>query len=264
MIKCYKDPIKLCEYEKWLENKFINPRTKRIIKKNGVIYKYLDKINIKKLYLAETVDDKDIISLCDFWIIKDSVKYIVYENIDNLIFYKDSENHIRCFEKESVEYMLGYNIKKHPVTGELFPDDIFINIISKKLILEKEKTISELTLDVFQLFGNNSFFIDHNLFLELSKNNLLKLYFEISNLYKNNFSNEQRNEISNKVFILTINDIAIMSVNKIQKYILLNIKILLEYSNDKYKYMINYILIGGLSIVINEIRILYPSFSFLL
>jgi hypothetical protein len=262
MIKCYKDPIKLCEYEKWLENKFINPRTKRIIKKNGIIYKYLDKINIKNLYLAETVDDKDIISLSEFWIIKDSVKCIVYKNIDNLIFYKDSDNYIRCFEKESIEYMLGYNIKKHPVTGELFPNNIFSNIISKKIILEKEKTISNLTLDVFQLFGNNSFFIDHNLFLELSRNNLLKLYFEIRDLYKNNFSDEQRIEISSKVFLLTFDDIAIMSICKIQKYILLNIKILLENSNDKYKNMINYILIGGLSIVINEIRFLYPDFSF--
>lgn len=262
MIKYSKVPINLYEYEKWLENKLINPRTKRVIKINNSIYKYLNRINIKKLYLEETVDDKDIISLSEFWIIKDSVKYIVYKNIDNLIFYKDSKNYLRCFEKESIAYMLGYNIKNHPVTGELLPIHIFLNIVSKKIILENKKTISNLALDAFQLFGNNSFFIDYNLFLKLSKDKLLKLYFEISDLYNNNFTDEQRNEISNKVFLLSINDLSIMPINKIQKYILVNIKILLENVNNKYKYMINYILIGGLSIVIDEIKDLYPDFSF--
>jgi hypothetical protein len=212
--------------------------------------------------LNETIDNKDVISLNEFWIIKDSVKNIIYKDIDNLIFYKDSNNYIRCFEKESLEYMLGYNIINHPVTGELFPSIIFSNIISKKMILEEEKSISELTLDVYQLFSNNSFFMDHKLFLNLSKNNLIELYFEFSNLYNSNFSYDQRCDISISIFLLTCDTLSTMPIDEIQKYIIINIKILLENSNKKYKYMINYVLIGGLSLYIEEVGILYPSFSF--
>ena len=124
--------IKLNEYEKWLANKLINPRTNRPIKKDGKIYRYFDKININLLYLNETIDNKDPISLNEFWIEKDNNKKIVYENINDLVFYKDSQNIIRCFEKNSIEYMLGYNIKNHPVTGEKLPEYLFENISSKK------------------------------------------------------------------------------------------------------------------------------------
>ena len=68
-------------------------------------------------------------------------------------------------------------------------------------IEEKEKTISELALDVFQLFSNISFFIDSNLFLDLDNQSLLKLYSEIKDFYCENFTEEQKNNISNNVFV---------------------------------------------------------------
>jgi len=248
------NPIKLKEYENWLVNKSINPRTNRSIKKDGKIYRYFDKININALYLNETIDNKDPISLNELWIEKDSKKIIVYENINNLVFYRDSKNIIRCFEKESVEYMLGYNIKNHPVTGELLPENIFKNISSKKMTVEKEKTIPELALDVFQLFNNISFFIDSNLFLNLNESNLLKLYSEIKDFYNENFTEEQKNNISNSIFKLTKEGFSNISKEEKQKYILDSMKKLLSINNNEYKYMINYILVGGLTLVIPEVK----------
>jgi hypothetical protein len=262
MIKLISNPIKLTEYENWLANKLINPRTNRSIKKDGKIYRYFNNLNINLLYLNETIDNKDPISLNEFWIEKDNNKKIVYENINDLVFYKDSQNIIRCFEKKSIEYMLGYNIKNHPVTGEKLPDYLFENISSKKIIEEKEKTISELALDVFQLFSNISFFIDSNLFLDLTNESLLKLYSEIKDFYGENFTEEQKNNISNNVFKLKKKEYTNIIREEKQRYILENMKILLSVNNEEYKYMINYILVGGLTLVIPKVKELYPDFSF--
>ena len=74
------------EYEKWIKNKNINPKTNRAIKSTGKIYKYYDSINIKSLYVNETIDSKDPISLNDIWIEEDGKKKIVYPDINNLVF----------------------------------------------------------------------------------------------------------------------------------------------------------------------------------
>lgn len=262
MNKFKSNPIKLSEYENWLSNKLINPRTNRIIKEDCKIYRYFNNFNINMLYINETIDNKDPISLSEFWIEEDNKKKIVYENINNLVFYKDSQNIIRCFEKESIEYMLGYNIKNHPVTSEELPKHIFDNIISKKIVEDKDKTIIELALDVFQLFSNISFFIDSNLFLNLDSKSLLKLYSEISDFYSENFTEEQKNNISNNVFKLNKDEYSNIIIEQKQRYILENMKILLSVNNEGYKYMINYILVGGLTLVIPEVKELYHDFSF--
>jgi hypothetical protein len=254
--------IKLNEYEKWLSNKLINPKTNRVIKEDGKIYKYYKNLNINNLYLLETIDNKDPISLNEFWIEENSEKIIVYKNIDNLVFYRDLQNIIRCFEKESIEYMLGYNIKNHPITGEELPKYLFDNINSKKIVEDKEKTVTELALDVFQLFSNISFFIDSNLFLDLTNESLLKLYSEIKDFYCENFTEEQKNNISNNVFKLKKKEYANIIREEKQRYILENMKILLSVNSVEYKYMINYILVGGLTLVIPEVKELYPDFSF--
>jgi hypothetical protein len=254
--------IKLNEYQSWLKNKLVNPKTNRTIKENGKIYRYFDSLNINDLYIYETIDNKDPISLNDFWIEENNNKKIVYKNLNNLVFYKDSQNNIRCFEKETVEYMQGYNIKNHPITGELLPKSLFDNITSKKIVNDEDKTISEITFDVFQLFANNSFFIDYNLFLNLNDDKLLKFYSEIRDFYFENFTEEQKNNISNNIFKLKKTQFSSINKEKKQKYILENIKVLLNVENEQYKYMINYILIGGLTLVIPEVKELYPDFSF--
>jgi hypothetical protein len=138
------DNITLDEYKQWLDNKNINPKTKRKIKPNNKIYKLYDLININDLYIKETIDCKDPISLNDFWIERDGIKEIVYKNINNLVFYTDSSNKIRGFEKESLSYMLGYSNKIHPVTGNLIPDHVFENIIPSTVIEDTDKTIAEV------------------------------------------------------------------------------------------------------------------------
>lgn len=256
------DNITLDEYKQWTNNRNINPKTKRKIKKGGKIYKSFAYININNLYIKETIDSKDPISLNDFWIEKNGIKQIVYNNINNLVFYVDSSNKIRGFEKESLSYMLGYNIKTHPITNEIIPDYVFNNIVPLKVIDETNKTINDIAFDIFQLFNNQSIFIDHTLFLKLNKDKLLKLYYETKEFYINNLSNEQRNEISNNAFQLTKDNLSEKNISDIQKYILQTMKTLLECNIENYKFMISYILVGGLSIVIKEVKEMYPDLSF--
>lgn len=249
-------------YEIWSTNKNINPQTGRKIKCTSKIYKKYMNMNINELYLFESINDIDPISRNIFWIQEDNKKKIVYENLNNLIFYKDKNNKIRCFEKESVEFMKGYNIYHDPVTREELPQNIFNDILPNTVINEQDKTIDNIALDVFQLFTSISIFIDHKLFIKLEKNKLIKLYYEFSDFYIKNFTVEQRNIISNDVFKLSSVELNNYETDYIQKYILENMKILLNCSIEEYKFMINYILIAGLGLVIPAIAELYPQFSF--
>lgn len=255
-------PVTLDEIKNWEKNKLVNPRTLKPIKLFGKIYNYLENININELYILNSVDDKDPISLTIFWIIEENVKKIVYENIDNVIYYYDNNNLIRCFEKESIEYMKGYNIINHPITNEIIPDYIFDNINGYKIISESDKTIEEFALDVFQLFTFQSIFIDYNLFLNLSHNQLITLYYEIKDFYQENFSFENRQIISNNLFLLSKNKLKEKNIDYIKKYILDNMKILLECTIEEFKFLINYILVGGLGLIIPQIKEDYPDFSF--
>jgi hypothetical protein len=99
----------------------------------------LDSLNIQELYLLSCIDDKDPVSLNNFWIIENNIKKIVHENIRNIIFYYDSNNLIRGFEKETLEYLKGYGISKHPVTQEIIPDEVFNKINPEKIILHQPK-----------------------------------------------------------------------------------------------------------------------------
>jgi phage pi2 protein 07 len=108
-----ENPIQLEEYEAWLNNKLRNPRTKKKIKVDGSIYKYFDKIDINKLYLENTIDNKDPISLNDLWIEENGKRIIVYNDINNLVFYKDSQNNVRCFEKESIDEIYACHVVEH-------------------------------------------------------------------------------------------------------------------------------------------------------
>jgi hypothetical protein len=259
----FKDePVTIVEIETWYCDKTINPRTGRKISPLGKIYNYLNSININELYILSSVDDKDPISLSIFWTIENNKKKIVYENIDNIIYYCDNNNLIRCFEKETIEYMKGYNINKHPITNDIIPDNIFNDINGLKLISEREKSIEEIALDVFQLFTQISFFIDYQLFLELSKDTLIILYYEIKDFYQENLSIENRQRISNNLFLLSKNELNDNDIDFIKRTILENMKILLECEIEEFKFLINYILVGGLGLVIPQVKKDYPDFSF--
>ena len=253
-----KDPITIEELEKWLSNKSINPRTNKKIYKSGKIYKHYESLNILEVYAKNCINDMDPISLNYLWKIENGDKIIVH-NLNDIIFYKDNRNNIKFFEKESIIYMKGYNINYDPVTKEDLPRHIFDNVIGQKIIDDKIKTVKELALEVFQLFSNISIFIDYDLFLNLDIINLTKLNYEISAFFKANFSVEQQNQISRNVFKKNIN---IFNIDELKQYLLEKFKILLECPIEEYKYMINYILVGGLSLVIPQVKESYPDYAF--
>ena len=276
-------PITQSELIKWKSNPELNPRTNRKIKEEGKIYKYLkncydiesklkynqELITINKPIVDETiyslndsVDDKDPISLNIFWIKEEGNKKIIYSDISSLIFYKDSYNLVRCFERESLEYLKAYNFNKHPITMEEIPIEIFKNICAKNLKKEK-KTINDIAFEVFQKLATLSIFIDSKWFMDLDKKNLIKFNYEISDMYKQNFSSYELKEISNKIlFSKCNNELDIMSISHIQNYLLVDIDILLSVKKEKLKYMCNYLLVGSLSIVIPNIRKIYPDICF--
>lgn len=266
-------PITVSELIKWKNEPNKNPRTNRKISITGILYKYISfkyeqyilKENKIKYNLEDSVDDKDPITLNTFWIMKEGKKKIVYDgNIDDLVFYKDNHNFIRCFEKETLEYLKAHKIKKNPVTQEDLPNELFDSIQEKNLEKErKNMTISEKALEVFQKFSSISIFIDSEWFLELSKEKLKKFNYEASSFYKENLNQSQRNEISlDNRLNKKESELELMDLKDIQLYILNEIDILLNVEKEELKYMINYILVGALGIVIPAIKELYPDFSY--
>ena len=229
------------------------------------IIKHKTKTKIMKT-LLECNDDRDPISMNIFWVEEKSIRTIVYpkEQLKELVFYYDSNKHIRCFEKESLVYLKSYNIIKHPITMGPFPEELFKNIDVINLEeTEKEKTLEEFALDVFQYFSNISIFIDYNWFLELDRKQLIKFNYELRDFWIQNFTEDQKKSISSiSLLIKQENDMRTYDIIMIQKYLLSQMKILLECNKEEYKYMVNYILLGALGIVIPKIKELYPDFDF--
>lgn len=259
----YNDcPVTLEELEKWYEKKNINPRTCKKISKNGKIYKYLDSVDINSLYIIECINDIDPISLNYLWKIENDKRIIVHTNLNNIIFYKDKRGNGKFLEKDSVIQLKGYGINYDPITKEQLPDSIFDNIIGEKLLNENEKTLEQIALDVFQLFINISIFINYQLFLNLDKKNLIKLNYEVSDFFVNNFTKEQQKKISSDIFLKSNYDIEVLNDDEIKLYLLKQFKILLECKEEEYKYMINYIIVGGLGLIIPEVKENYPDYIF--
>ena len=65
--------------------------------------------------------------------------------------------------------------------------------------------------------------------------------------------------ITKKTIEQDLND---KDIKYIQNYLLNQIEILLTCPNENIKYMLNYIVVGGLSLVIPEIKEQYPDFCF--
>lgn len=222
-------------------------------------------IKNKNELLLESIDDRDPISLNKFWVINNNNKEIVYplNDINNLIFYYESENILRCFEIESLRYLKTFNIFNHPITRNPIPLEIFenINIIN---IDKNELAIDMLALDVFQGLINSSIFIDYKLFLTLDKNELVKIYYELKDFWIHNFSQDERNIISqnNNILSKNYNVLKNMEFIDIQRYILNQMDLLINQDNYQYKNMITYIIVGALSSVIHEIRDDYYNFDF--
>lgn len=218
---------------------------------------------IKKL--LECYDDRDPISMNIFWIENDKIKKVIYPEceLQELVFYSDSKNLTRCFEKESLRYMKSYGITKHPVTQEIIPLNVFENIEILPIIRVEEKSIENFALDVFQKFSNMSIYLDYEWFLELDKPKLLKFYNELKDFWKENLNQEQRNQIINsELFPKSTNSLIEDSLENIQKYLLNIINKLLDCDVESIKFMINYIILGAFCAVVPKIKELYPDFLF--
>ena len=260
-----RNPITITELTMWKSNSLVNPRTSRDIKENGKLYNYIKNEYSKQfptlIKINDSIDDKDPISLVTFWIIENEIKKVVYEDISKLILYKDSKGFIRCFERESLEYLKAHKITKHPVSSEEIPKEILDLVVEKNLDKEREDmTIKDKAFEVFQHFSKISIFIDHEWFINLEKSQLLKFNFELTEFYINNFTTEQRKNISEKP--LFGQKEKTLSKDEIITYLLRDMNILLSIERDELKYMANYIIVGALGIVIPEIREMYPDFCF--
>ena len=271
------NPLSLEELEKWKMNPLINPRTNKSIKKDAATYKLIENeynknknmIETGTLYILDKLlhcnDDRDPISMNLFWIEKDNIKTVIYplKELDQLVFYTDSNNKIKCLEKESISYLKTYNIYKHPVTMELLPKKIF-EIIEPIKFEENKISINDFALNVFLLFTKKSIFIDYKLFMNLDKNKLLTFNNEFRDIWVQNLTQQQREIICNKpIFDKTNSELLkINNLEVIQKYLLENIKIILECDKDELSLMINYIVIGTLGIVIPEIKENYADVIF--
>ena len=257
----------------WGNNNLINPRTKKAIKKEGHIYKELKKAYDSNLLISSNQDmilkcneDRDLISMNLFWVEENGIRKIVYpkEQIEQLIFYVDSKNIIRGFEKESIKYMKTYNFTNHPVSTEPIPENILAKVELIDITqIKNAKTLENIALDVFQYFSKMSIFINYEYFLNLDKTQLIKFNYELRDLWLQNINSEQRNNIHKNILLeKTEKDLRCDTLENIQKYLLSQMEILLKCNIEEYKYMINYIILGALGIVIPQIKEMYPDFLF--
>jgi hypothetical protein len=99
--------------------------------------------------------------------------------------------------------------------------------------------------------------------MDLSKDKLIKFNYEIKDMYHQNFNKLQMKEISSiQLFILDNNNLEKKDIDEVRKYLLDQMKIILDVKKEELKYMCNYLLVGSLSVVIPQIRELYPDFCF--
>jgi len=264
-----KYPITMSELMIWKRNKLINPRTNRKIKKNSRLYKYINE-NYNKSFpnnidIFDSNDLRDPVSLKSFYI-KDASgnKRLIYDNPENLIIYKESENIVRCLERETLQHLKAYNITKHPVSQIEIPTEVLDSI--QCVNLKSDLTPAEKALQVFQIFTNISIFIDYKLFLNLDKKSLTKLNYEVKDFYYQNLSKEDRIKIDKKdgkqYWVKKESELNSLEIQDVQLYILDQIENTLSYPDDDLKFMINYIILGGLSLVISEVKKYYDNFNF--
>ena len=275
-----KNPVSVEELMNWKRCKWRNPRTNRSMMNTrydytrSKLYKYLGESH-RKLFpngfdLFDSVDIKDPITLENFYSIENDKYRLLYHNIDDLIIYKETDernnNFIRCLKKDSLSYLKNYQITKHPVSQIEIPEEI-LNMVEEKVgVEETELTIKEKSLQVFQIFTKISIFIDFMLFLNLSKMDLIKLNYELRDFYYQNLSLDQRKIIDNydgeKLFNLKNEDLENEETLFIQFYLLNQIEGVIKCEHEDVKIMANYIILGGLSLVIDEVKEAYENFSF--
>jgi hypothetical protein len=247
--------ITIIDTMNWSQNKLFNPITKHRIKLNCKTYKLFEnKYNEffpNKYSFIDSIEDRDPISFELFYTTNNGIKHFIYKNLEQLVLYQDDMMKVHCFEKTTLEHMKHYNISYHPITMEKIPDNIFNNTISINI----DKSISDRIYNIFNSLTTISIFLNSELFLKLNNIKLDKLYYETRDFYLNNLSTEIIKKLN--IFIKTTNEYNIMTFINKQEYIVNCYEILLKNSGGNH--MFYYIIVGGLSTVVSEIKELYPD-----
>ena len=253
-----KNNITIYHVMTWSLNKNYNPITKRTIKNNTTTYKMFEK-KYKEYFplnysYIDSMEDRDPISLELFWTEVDGIKKMVYPNLNNLYIYREN-NIVHCFENTTLQYMKYYNTLYHPITREKLPLNIFDNMKDIKSTIEDSISLITKTKNVFNLLTNISIFIDSDLFIKLKDKEVDKLYFETYSFYNENINVSIKNELNT----FTHPPITFYKIEDKKMYLLDCYMKLLNSEIESIKYMICYIVVGGLSIVIPKIKELYPD-----
>uniref|UniRef100_A0A6C0J6I8 2-cysteine adaptor domain-containing protein n=1 Tax=viral metagenome TaxID=1070528 RepID=A0A6C0J6I8_9ZZZZ len=262
--------LNITEIIDWYNNKYINPRTKRKIKEKGKLYEFF-KDKYEKIFPNDInffqADHIDPVSLTEIWVIRNNKKEFVYPDYENLLLYKDKNDIVNCFEKDTINYFIHHKINIHPVTSTEIPQEV-LNIIEYKEIIIN-KTIEHLALDVFQLFNNISVFVDHKEYIKLSEDKLNKLYYETFEFFHQNLPENKINTIKElgkdkniEIYEIKCEQFTEKIFEDKQKFILDIFKFLLDFKDDDVKLMTYYIILGGLSLFIPKIKTDYPDFCF--
>lgn len=250
-----KKPITQEELNKWKNNKLINPRTNRIIKETGSVYKYILKQfnkNNKEYTLFDVSTNEEPITLDKFY---EDKKIIVNQN--EYIIYKENEsNRINAFHYISVLGMLKNKITKHPITQNIIPEHVFISAktIAKKFNYKENDDLSleQLSLKAFQYFNSLSIFIDSNKFLELDQIKYKKLAWELSSFFDFNLTDEQKQQFKKNKFFKKFT----------KKDILDEIIYIMDNVSKTDKVFVSYLILGGLVIVMPDVKKEYPHLEF--
>lgn len=241
----------------WNKNKLQNPFDGKSIKKDSLLYKNLE-LSYKLVFpngydFYDCSNDRDPVSREVFWIKCNNEKKIVYNNLEKLVLYKDKNDKIICFEKESLQHLKYYNILKNPIDNVPIPKKVLDKI---PLLKKEELSIYDYSLTIFQKFTEISIYIDHNLFLKLTDKELIVLNNELKSIYDENIAGNL------ELFNLTKVKFYKLITEDKQRYLLDKIKVILNLNDENLKQFKYYIVLGALSIIIPEIKKNYPDFDF--
>jgi len=255
------------ELSLWIKDKTLNPRTKRKIKVNSPIYKIIEMYynRTKELSWKDLTDDEDPVSLITFWELKNNEKVLSKEiKEDEIIIYQEN-NLVRGFHFETILGFYQNKITKHPISGQLIPESVFIKMkelcLEKNISIEKKddiENIKDLALRVFQLFNNMSIYIDNEAYCNLQSSKIHILANELNSFYKENLSIQQKNQVNpnNKNLFKKTN------YEETRRQILLDMKYIIENANSNNKILVCYLMLAGLVLVIPELKETYPHLEF--
>ena len=243
----------------WKLNPTINPKTNRNIKENGRVFKKINSQydDIFNYNICMIEDYIDIISQ-DRFIIKEKNKLRwVYEDIDNIIFYKE-DNIIRVFTVDFLRYLKKNNVINHPISNKKIPYELFD---LKDIDDNKTVSLKNKARNFFQKLSNHSIFINEDLYLNLNDNSINKLEYELKDFYYMNLSDDIRKEIDKSDGKKLFNDKP-SDYEKLKLYIIEQMDYILDNIPKDMKIFSYYIIVGALSLVINDVKEDYPNYSF--